>query len=452
MFEQGTLENSVSETHGGAFGISTGSEAGFIGIAVGRYDTSYGVPAAHHEHGDDAEEEASEHGHDLRIDMRQDRYDLKAERVLNFGVWERARLRASYDDYEHRELEGSETGTRFEQNGLEIRGNLDHGEIASWRGTLGVQYVETDFEARGDEAFVPPSMTRQVAVFAFEKREFGAVAVELGARAENQRIDPRGLDRSYDETANSLSAGLVWSFANSYSLATNLTRSQRHPQSVELYANGPHLAISRFEIGTPSLKKEIANTIDLTLHRHGESGAHWSVSAFRNDFANFIYAMDTGEGVEALPVFRYTQADAELYGLEAEITVPLFESGDRRFEMRLASDYVRGRLDHGGDLPQMPPLRYGIELHYERGPLHMGAETYHHARQDKIGSNERETGRYTLLGVDVSYRLAFGNNTVLMFLRGTNLLDEDARRHPSPLKEIAPLPGRSLHAGVRAEF
>lgn len=449
-FERGTLDNSDSETQGGAFGISTGSSAGFVGIAIGRYDTHYGVPGAHHEHGNDTDE--SEHDHDLRIDMRQDRYDLKAERALTFGAWERVRLRASYDDYEHRELEGDATGTLFEQTGLEIRGNIDHGEIAGWRGTLGVQYVSTDFEARGDEAFVPPSMTRQFAVFAFEKRDFGTVTLELGARGEQQRIDPRGIDGRYDELASSLSAGFVWNFTDAYSLATNLTRSQRHPQSVELYANGPHLAIGRFEIGAPSLKKETVNTVDLTLHRHGEHGVHWSLSAFHNDFSDFIYSFDTGDEVDGLPVFRYTQAAAKLYGFEGEVTIPVFQAGDRHFEMRLASDYVRGRLDRGGNLPQLPPLRYGIELHYEQGPFHIGAETYRHARQDRIAANERETAGYTLLDLDVSYRLEVGANTFLMFLRGSNLLDEDARRHPSPLKEIAPLPGRSLHAGIRGEF
>jgi iron complex outermembrane recepter protein len=48
--------------------------------------------------------------------------------------------------------------------------------------------------------------------------------------------------------------------------------------------------------------------------------------------------------------------------------------------------------------------------------------------------------------------LPVGQGDVLVFLRGSNLLDEDARRHSSPLKEIAPLPGRSAHLGLRAEF
>ena len=42
--------------------------------------------------------------------------------------------------------------------------------------------------------------------------------------------------------------------------------------------------------------------------------------------------------------------------------------------------------------------------------------------------------------------------SVFFFVRGTNLLDEDARQHASPLKDIAPLPGASLHLGARAEF
>ena len=42
--------------------------------------------------------------------------------------------------------------------------------------------------------------------------------------------------------------------------------------------------------------------------------------------------------------------------------------------------------------------------------------------------------------------------TVLLFLQGTNLLDEEIRVHTSYLKNLAPQMGRSFTAGVRAEF
>lgn len=460
QFARGSLENSDSETYGGTFGISAGDADGFVGLSWGRFDTNYGVPAAHHAHEEHEEEEPDhdhehEHEHDhsnVRVDMRQDRYDLKAERALSFGALERLRVRGTYNDYEHRELEGGEVGTVFQQDAYDLRINLDHGELAGWRGTFGTQYAHMDFSASGAEAFVPNSVTRQLAVFVFEKHDFGDVSVELGARGENQRIEVDDAFPDYDETAYSLSAGAVWNLSEHYSTAINLTRSQRHPQSAELYANGPHLAIGRHEIGVEDLSKETASTIDITLHRHADLGVHWSLTAFYNDFADYIFAADTGDELDGLPVFRYAQADAEFYGFEGEITVPIYEHNGNELEIRLASDYVRGRLTDGSDLPQIPPLRYGAEIHFENGPLHIGVESFWYDGQDKVAEHERKTSGYAMLDADVSYRLDLGRSTVLLFLRGSNLLDEEARRHTSPLKEIAPLPGRSLHFGARAEF
>jgi iron complex outermembrane receptor protein len=457
----GTLDNSASKTHGGAFGISVGNDDGFIGLSWNRFDTRYGVPASHahhdheHEHGDDhdADDHLHEHQHeDVRIDMRQDRYDLKAERAVSAGPLERIRLRAAYNQYEHRELEGAEVGTVFEQDAIDVRLNFDHAELAGWRGTIGAQYVELDFAVAGAEAFVPNALTRQVALFVFEKREFDAVALELGARAERQTIAPEGVHSDYDATAYSLSAGAVWDLTEAYTATANLTRSQRHPQSAELYADGPHLAIARYEIGNESLRKETANTFEVSLHRHVENGLHWSLTAFYNDYADYIFAAATDSVADELPVFGYRQADAEFYGVETEISLPLHRGDAHAFELRLAADYVRGKLNSGSNLPQLPPLRYGAELHYERGPLHFGLLAFRHDKQDKVAEHERPTEAYTMLDADLSYRFAVGGTDLLVFLRGTNLLDEDARRHVSPLKEIAPLPGRSLHVGLRAEF
>jgi len=55
-----------------------------------------------------------------------------------------------------------------------------------------------------------------------------------------------------------------------------------------------------------------------------------------------------------------------------------------------------------------------------------------------------------MVNIEASY--AFEDPNVMLFLRGTNLGDEEARRHSSPLKDIAPLPGRSVQLGVRLDF
>jgi len=440
---RGHIPNTASDTTGGALGAALLGSSARAGISLSRYDSTYGIPG-----------EAA-----AFIDMRQDRYDAKTQWDLH-GPITLLRLSGSYSEYTHTEFEAPhEPGTVFNQDAYDVRFTADHELGDGWRGTLGAQYSDIDFRAVGDEAFVPQSITRSAALFLFEERHFDDWTVELGARAERQSIDvatDSGLP-SRDDTAISASAGTVWKFADEHALALNVTRTQRNPQAAELYANGPHIAAQRFEIGAVGLDKETALTADLSL-RHTGDGVQWTLNAFYNDYDGYIYENPTGQfaaiadGAEELPVFQYAQGGAKFHGFEAEVRFPLLQQDAQHLELRLSSDYVRGKLDSGANLPQIPPLRFGAGLHYDVDRWHLGAEAFHYDAQDKLAANELPTSGFVLVDADASYRLAFGDNTVFVFLRGTNLLDEDARQHASPLKDIAPLPGRSLHLGARAEF
>lgn len=439
---RGRLPNSASESEGGALGASLIGDAASGGLSWSRYESTYGIPA---------EEEAF-------IDMKQDRFDGKAEWDLQ-GAFNALHLSGSYNDYTHTEFEApGEPGTLFNQTAYDTRFAIDNEFDNGWRGTAGVQYVDMDFEAIGDEAFVPSSQTRQTSVFAFEERHFDAWTLELGARAENQRIDVDAALPDYDGTAVTLSAGAVWKFRDDNVVALNITRTERNPQSTELYASpdAPHIAAQRFESGNPDLDKEESVTADLSLRRTG-GGIQWTVNAFYNDYGNYIYEnptsifLPTEEGDE-FQLFEYQQAGAKFHGFEAEAIVPLLAAAEGSVQLRLSSDYVCGKLDDGTDLPQIPPLRFGAGLHYDLGEWHLGVDAYYYDKQDRIAANELPTATFTLVDLDTSYRMSIARSNVFMFVRGTNLLDEDARQHASPLKDIAPLPGRSLHLGARVEF
>lgn len=435
---RGHIPNTASEAKGGAFGASLIGDAARGGMSWSRYETNYGIPG---------EETAF-------IDMKQDRYDARAELDLDGPVIGALRFNGTYNDYTHTEFEApGEPGTVFNQNAYELRFTADHKLGDGWRGTAGLQYVDVDFEAVGEEAFVPRSKTKSSSVFAFEERHFDRWTIELGARAEQQKIDvdPASELPDFDETAVSLSAGTVWKFTEDHALALNVTRTQRNPQAAELYANGPHIAAQRFEIGDPSLDQETALTTDLSLRRTGD-GIQWTLNAYYNDYSDYIYSNPTGDIEDDLPVFVYLQDGAKFHGFEAEMTVPLLSQGEQHLELHVASDYVRAKLDGGGDLPQIPPLRFGVGLHYELDAFHVGVQGFYYDQQDKVAANELPTDSFVLLDADASYRLPVGSSSVFLFLRASNLLDEDARQHASPLKDIAPLPGRSFHVGARAEF
>jgi iron complex outermembrane receptor protein len=74
-------------------------------------------------------------------------------------------------------------------------------------------------------------------------------------------------------------------------------------------------------------------------------------------------------------------------------------------------------------------------------------------RQDRRAELETSTPGYTLVNVEVTYRIKeMKSNGIKIFVQGKNLLNEEMRVHTSFLKNFAPLPGRSLVVGLRGEF
>ncbi len=434
---RGELPDSASSLRGGALGISRVGEAGFAGVAASRFETRYGIPGP-------------EEG--VTIDMGQTRLDFNSDLHLPGSWFSEAHVRASFNRYEHAELEpGGEVGTRFYQDGVSIRAAFEHQPFVGWRGSFGAQYRAVDFIALGEEAFVPASVTRNLGLFAYQERPFGPVTVELGARLEQHEVNA-GADRpTYDSARMNFAGGLVWRLAPDWSTALNLTSTQRQPTSTELYANGPHAAVQRFEIGDADLRAEHSATLDASL-RHRSGRWTMSLTAFVSDYRDYIFTRFTGETEDDLPMVAYAQSDARFNGLEAEFGLPALELAGGTLAAQLVADTVRARLDDGADLPQIPPLRVGVELRYARAQWSAGLTVHCYDGQDRTAANELPTDGYTMLGVDASWRASSAGNRVLIYLRAENLLDEDARRHTSPLKEFAPLPGRSLGAGVRLEF
>lgn len=434
---RGRIANSASRLRGGALGASRVGDSGFAGLALSRYDTTYGIPGP----------EAG-----VSIDMSQTRLDFNSDWHDPLRGIGSAHLRASYNRYEHAELEpGGEVGTQFDQDGLSLRLAMDTEPLAGWRGSFGIQFRDVDFEAIGEEAFVPASRSRNLGVFAYEERPFGPVTVELGGRLEQQRIVTEMAD--YDSTRASFAGGLVWKLTPAWSAALNATSTKRHPTSTELFAEGPHVAVQRFEIGDASLRPEHAFTMDLSLRHRGERWA-LGLTAFRSEYDDYIFTELTGGIQDDLPVAEYRQRDARFQGFELELELPELAWAGGRWNTRVVADSVRAELVNGDALPQIPPRRLGAQLRYARNTWSIGMAAHRHADQDRVAGNELPTDGYTMLGADVSWRLPLDANRrqLLVYLRGSNLLDEDARRHTSPLKEFAPLPGRSVGAGVRLEL
>ncbi|CAA6676468.1 MULTISPECIES: TonB-dependent receptor [unclassified Lentimonas] len=451
--EGDTLDNSFFESESYSIGGSWFfGETSRIGFAYSHYDSKYGVPGhEHHDHGGGGHHDDDENVH---IDLDSDQYDMDFEVAEPFEGIEALRVRLGYTDYQHKEIEGSEVGTKFENEGWELRTEAVH---SPWsiidEGMIGIQLSDTDFSAKGEEAFTPPATTKTQALFFSEHIHGDVMRYEFGGRVERSDITAKGVHDDYDDLALSVAIAATWQINPSNELSLVLQRSQRNPNSTELYADGPHLATQQYEIGDTDLEQETAYGIDLTyLTRQDRWKAEFSV--FYTYFDDYIFAEDLGYETDHLDTYQFVAVDAQFYGFETSVDTTLFESSESSVVLSLMSDYVRAlNDDDDDDLPRTPPLRVGSRLGMTHGLWDAGIELRYAFKQNNVADNETETDGYTQLNVDLSRRVEFKNNiAAVFFVRGENLLDEEIRYSTSYLKDEAPLPGINFTMGSRIEF
>jgi len=459
-FARGRLPNSSLTTEGGALGVSWFGERAWFGVAGSTYRSNYGIPpGAHEHHGDDHDDDDHDDDHDhdheeeeeiVRLGMRSDRFDFRGG-IRGLGPLKELNYRVTRTQYEHTEFEGDEVGTVFENTGTEARIEAVQNDIAGWRGAVGVQYSHRDFSAIGDEAFVPPTISRDLGLFVVQERDFGDFKLELGARHDRVRIRPEGDLDAVSKGATSLAIGGLWRFSEIMHLSVNLDRAQRVPSAEELFSDGPHIATQSFEIGDPDLNRETAVSGEIGLHIH-QGRFDGKVSVYQTNYDDFIYLTDTGEEEDELPVRAWVQGDAKFTGWEAEASVNLVENASGRWDLRVFADGVDAKLDAGGRLPRIAPGRVGADMNWSLGGLRARVGAVRIASQDDVAEFESATDGYTLVDAGLAYHWDVGRAGWEAFLEGRNLTDKDARVHTSYLKDFAPLPGRNVAVGVRVSF
>ena len=128
-------------------------------------------------------------------------------------------------------------------------------------------------------------------------------------------------------------------------------------------------------------------------------------------------------------------------------------ASDQRLDLILRSDYVHAEDRSTSEpIPRIPPFRMGAALDYSKGPFDARLEGQYAAAQHRHADYELPTDGYFLVNASVSYDLQLGGVATTVYLKGSNLTNEEARQSTSFLKDIAPMAGRGVVAGIRAEF
>jgi iron complex outermembrane receptor protein len=449
----GYLNNTGAEAISGSAGLSWIDDFGFAGASINNINNNYGIAP------DGTGEET------VRIAMRQSKYDFKSELNNPFKFAKSIKTRLGYTDYEHTEIANGEPGAFFTNQSYEGRLEMNHQDIGPLRGVVGFQAQASDFNAieklTGD-SIVPRSDITSYGVFGVESFDIGPVIYQLGTRVEQTDIRPDGMS-GLSYTPVSASASALWKLDNRNSLNLAITRSSRAPQVQELLANGFHDATRSFEIGSLGLKEETSYNLDLG-YRFKTDWLRAEFDLFHNWASDYIYQQRSGDYVDTdgtdacapnctIPVVISGQNDAIFKGYEAKLIAPLMENHYGLVELTLFSDYTRGQFVNGGDVPRMPPLRYGFQLDYNQDKLSSYLRLTRADDQPHAGDFETSTAGYFLLNVGVNYQLkAYQDAKFMVFAKGNNLLNENIRNSTSYLRNFAPEAERGAEVGFRLSY
>ena len=386
----------------------------------------------------------------------------------------------------------SEEPTFFTNDSTEVQMIFNLGSAENPRRVV-VNQVSEKVAVLGEEAFMEPVKSTETTIGAFGGFDVSGFDIDVGIRYDD--IERKGTIREMHEEEeheeeehdeeehhdehegfelepftfkDQSVSGVITigrNLTDSLSGSVNLGFVTRTPSAMELFMNGEHLAVARYEVGDANLKPEESNNIDFNLFYNDET---WfaSASIYRNTIDNYIYLRDESEeeheeheeeGHEGeheehggLLLAEYMQADATFSGYEIEIG-RRFNIAGGELEVRLHRDQVKADFSAGGNVPRITPSRNVFAMDYSRGMTRAMVEVQDVGSQNAISSFETPTADFRLVNGRLSHSIDVGDGAMLTISAfGRNLTNEIARHHTSFVKDEVPLAGRNI--GIKASL
>jgi iron complex outermembrane receptor protein len=469
----GTLGNSYAKnTHLGV-GSTYFFDRGHVGVSLDATDSTYGVPGFSMENqsfGADATRDRP-----VGVKLKQDKVAIEGRLLDPLPFLDSAELRASRLSNTSGEYLGTSKANAYRFDTTQAELLLAQRPRGPLSGVLGLSHRTRDVDGEGRDRYLPDVITDSSAVFVKQTLAFDHATFDAGYRHERvahdireSRFTPsrnspnmRLAGRSY--ALNSYNVGSYVRLGPLFGAKVRYASSQRAPDINELYASNRHYSIMTQEEGNQNLLPERARTTELTL-LFNSGGLQATATAYRMKVDDFLYQGYAGlQTANRLPLKYWKQTDTTVKGFEVDLAQSLALGRAGTLTLAAFADLVKNRADHpdrlrahndGAYLPNMPTNRYGANLAWEREGWTARLSSTYYDTQRYLGKNvsqEVPLDAFNLVDLQLSRAFAVRNafaSSVEVFLNGSNLLNEDARPHNSPLKYIAPLPGRGFQVGV----
>jgi len=338
---------------------------------------------------------------------------------------------------------------------------------------------------RGVSPLIPDYSLFQIGAFGIVKKQWFKNTVELGMRYDYSLQDVVRINQNNKsniiveaDNYNNLngSLGIKHRFSDHLTASYNLGYSSRNPGTNELYSFGVHQGVASFEEGDPKLKIEKA--IKMTLEIEGDVNEVFTVKAlgYYQRVNDYIFLEPLGFILTirgALPSFKYSQVNAEIFGFDFStkwnITHSLFSTAKYAFirGFNLSQDNIA--------IINLPSnnLRFGIGYHFSKPVKLLGkafenieieANSFHVFKQENISFDQelplnKELTEfvplpdgYSLFGISLASDIQLGKNRLRFTGKVDNLLNVAYRDYLNRQRYFADDIGINASLGLSLNF
>ena len=431
--------NSSKFMGSGGIGLTYNDGKNYFGFSLDKLEAVYGNP------GPEGEENMTS------LNPTKNTFNFQSSLSLNNEYFNKFNLQGTVSEYNHSERtgDGNNHNINFFSDLYEIKTSLNHNSIIDGNsdGLIGFHFQNYDQGALGqEESHLVHTRTSSFALFALESFNFNLFDLDVGGRLESVNLKNTSLEKGFFPSA--FSSTIKRKIFNNSNAFAGFDFTERAPNAVELFANGPHHAQEQFEVGESTMSVETSYNFSIG-YSYNDGFDTLKIETYYNYIDDFIAADRDGtttlvEGEDMNDVI-FSQYNALFTGVEVSGQYAFAKINDFDIISNFMIDFLKGyRTSNDKALSRIPQtkMNFGIQALNEDWDANLAY--YHYFDKDFIGPFQTRTGGHSRLDFDLTRDFNFSDLSGHLMFTASNLLDTVGRSHLEAKKANVQLPGRSF--------
>ena len=272
--------NSSKFMGSGGVGLTYNDGKNYFGFSLDKLEAVYGNP------GPEGEENMTS------LNPTKNTFNFQSSLSLNNEYFNKFNLQGTVSEYNHSERtgDGNNHNINFFSDLYEIKTSLNHNSIIDGNsdGLIGFHFQNYDQGALGqEESHLVHTRTSSFALFALESFNFNLFDLDVGGRLESVNLKNTSLEKGFFPSA--FSSTIKRKIFNNSNAFAGFDFTERAPNAVELFANGPHHAQEQFEVGESTMSVETSYNFSIG-YSYNDGFDTLKIETYYNYIDDFIAA------------------------------------------------------------------------------------------------------------------------------------------------------------------